>query len=398
MSARPNPRWSPSETKALRESYVSGGLKRAAAALPHRSVYSINCKAHRLGLKVAEPNYHGRSYKLAGADLEEAMRLREQGWSFLRIGARFGMSECSASNALIREQCLRGGFTPAERHENGRLTTAGRERLRWMLKKGLKAVEIQLRLGVSAASVHNERVKYNAELKAKGKALLPPAGNGQSYSGARIGSAKRKEAERLFLEGYGTLKVSRMSGVSKTVCTRIRSKLIRRLKAKGEALPGCDTDGRRRQMKDHLRHVPDELRAKFVELIMQRVSVCRAARIAGIGSSSGYKIRDSLKAEGIAVPRPLLLGKIRPLQRELLNAQAIPPGEMWRYRRLVRDLGDADKARAALRAQIAEEKRSRTFEDKVRLVAQGRAKVAAVHKIVATGPDFTLGGVVGAIL
>jgi len=395
MPAHRNPRWTSSEVAILCEAYPKG-MKAAFEALPHRSVYSINLKAHRLGLKVANPHYHGRSYKLAGTDLEEALRLREAGWSMLKIGAKFGVAECSASNAIIREQCIRGGYTPAERI-NGRLTPESRDRLRWMLKKGLKGVEIQLRLGVSAACVHNERERYNAELKAKGKAPLPPPGNGLRYSGVRVPKEKVKEAERLFLAGYGTLKVSQMAGVSKTVCTRIRGRLIKRLKTKGQILPGCDANGKRRVMREHARHVPEPAKAKLRQLILARVPIRRAASMCGIGASFAYKYRDELKAELGGLPKPRLPGKTRPLQSELLRAQAIPNEHMWRYRALVRELGDCDKARAALRAEISETKRLTTFEQKLEAVARGEVGIGEKLRLKRSDPDFTLGGVVGAI-
>jgi len=392
MPAASTPRWTREEIAILKEAYPKG-MKTAFEALPHRSVYSINVKAHRLGLKVERPHWHGRAYSLSGADLEEAMKLREAGWSFLKIGAKFGVAECSASNAINKERCVREGYTPATREPGGRLTEGSRERLRWMLKKGLKGVEIQLRLGVSAACVHNERTRYNAELKERGKAPLPPPGNGESYSGARVPKEKRKEAERLFLAGYGTLKVSRQSGVSKTVCTRIRKRLIEQLKRKDECLTGCDADGKRRTMRDHSRCVPDEIKAKLKGLILSRVPVRRAAKMCGMGTCTAYKIRDELKASGIDVPKPRLPGRVKPLKREMLEAQAIPSGQIWRYRTFVRELGDADKARAALRAETAAVKDELTFEDKLKLVADGKVGISKVEKFKPADHDFTLGGV-----
>jgi hypothetical protein len=151
-------------------------------------------------------------------------------------------------------------------------------------------------------------------------------------------------------------------------------------------------------MRDHYKHVPDQLKDKFRALVMQRVPVRRSAEICGIGSCTGYKLRDAMLAEGIAVPKPRLPGKTGPLQRELMRAQAIPSEHLWRYRELVRDLGDADAALRALMAEIADAKRNLSFEDQLKLVAQGRMKVAAVQRIAATGPTYTLGGVVGTIL
>jgi hypothetical protein len=398
MPARRNPRWTPSEIAALREVYPGGGLKGALERLPHRSWHSIHVKAQKLGIRCDMTKLCGgeRRCKCAGADLETALRLRAEGWSFAKIGANLGFAESTISNAVLIHDCVAKGYKPAERYPNGRLTPAARERLRWMLKKGLKGVEIQLRLGVSAAAVHNERVRYNAELKANGKALLPPPGCGERYSGARIDASSRKQAERLFLDGYGTRKVSEMTGVSKTVCTRIRNRLIRRLGRKGECLPGCDANGKRRKMRDHARHAPDELKAKLRGLILERVPVRRAAAICGIGSCTAYKIRDAMKAELGDLPPPRLPGRLGPISREMMNRQAIPAGQLWHFRALVKLHGD-EEARRILRAEMAETKRNRTFEQMVEAVA-GSASIGAAFHPRAAGPDYTLGGVTGAIL
>lgn len=398
MPAHRAPRWTPREVAALRDSYRADGLEAAMKLLPGRSWHSIYVKAFKLGIR-CEREPDAPRCRLQGDDLEEAIKLREaDGWSFARIGAHFGIAESSACNAVMIALCTRKGFTPAERHANGRLTERGMERLRWCLKKGLKGVEIQLRLGLSASCIAEQRRRYNAELKANGKAALPPPGNGVAYSGARVSLATRREAERLFLEGFGTLKVSEQTGASKTVCTRIRGRLIRRLKKSGQSLPGCDVDGTRRVMRDHSRHVPDELRAKVRELILQRVPVRRAAAMCGVGTCTAYRIRDALKAELGDIPKPRLPGKTKPLQREMMQAQAIPPASMWRYRLLVRQLGDADQARAALRAELAEAKRNLTFEDQLELIAQGRLKIAAVQHFGPSDHARTLGGVTGEIL
>lgn len=391
MAAHRNPRWSTSELAILREHYPLGGLKATIAMLPGRSWHSIYMKAAGHGLKAPKPD--APRCALAGEKLEQAIRLREEGWSFAKIGAHLGVAESSACNAVLAALCVRQGFTPIERGPNGRMTDAGKERLRWMLKKGLKGVEIQLRTGLSASRIAEERRRYNTELKANGKALLPPPGNGEHYSGVRISAEAKREAERLFLEGYGTAKVAQKSGVSKTVATRIRNKLIARLKRKGQRLPGCDANGKRRQTRDHSRHVPDALKARLRELILARVPVRRAAAICGIGSCSAYRLRDQMKAEGIDIPAPRLPGKTRPLQREMLYAQAIPDGQLWRFRELVREIGDMDRARAALRAEMAEASRTLTFEDRLALVANGRRKIVAVPRLSPADPQMTLGGV-----
>jgi hypothetical protein len=394
VPARRNPRWTASEVAILREHYPTGGCAAVLALLPERSWYAVHVKASKLGIPTSFTNHAPRA-RLQGEQLEEAIRLREiEGWSFGKIGALLGVAEASACNAVLMALCTRKGFTPAERDSNGRLTERGMERLRWCLKKGLKGVEIQLRLGVSASCVAEQRRRYNRELKAKGKAPLPPPGAGESYSGVKLSREKKREVESLFLEGFGTAKVSEKSGVAKTSCTRLRSRLIRRLKREGRALPGCDLDGKRRTMRGHARQIPDELRAKVRALILDRVPVRRAAAIAGVGSCAAYRIRDEMRAElGDAMPKPRLPGRVSKLRAEMLYAQAIPSEHLWRFRQLVHERGE-DEARKLLRAEIAEARRNESVEDKLR---RG-AKIVSVWKPSAADYDRTLGGVVGAIL
>jgi hypothetical protein len=317
-----------------------------------------------------------------------------EGWSFARIGAHFGVSEAGACNAVLNALCVKHGHTPAERHENGRLTERGLERLRWCLKKGLKGVDIQLRLGVTASCIAEQRRRYNRDLKNAGKALLPPPGAGEAYSGVKLSRETKREVERLFLEGYGTAKVAVMSGASKTSCTRIRNRLIRRLKRERQYLPGCDAEGKRRVMKAHNRHIPDELVAKLRELILDQMPVRRAAAICGVGSCTAYRIRDQLKAElGDAMPRPRLPGRVSKLRGEMLYAQAIPNECLWRFRELVRAHGEVE-ARRILRAETADARRNETDEQKL---ARG-LKLANVWRPTRAPYGMTLGGVTAEVL
>jgi len=393
MPAHRAPRWTSAETAVLREVYVRDGLDAAMDRLPGRSWHSIYVKASKLGLK-RERLPDAPKCRLAGQSLDEAIRLREdENWSFARIGARFGLSESAACNAVLNAMCVRRGHTPAERHSNGRLTERGLERLRWCLKKGLKGCDIQLRLGVTASCIAEQRRRYNRELKANGKVLLPPPGAGEAYSGVKLSREKKRDVERLFLEGYGTAKISIKAGVSKTTCTRIRNRLVRRLKRNGESLPGCDPDGKRREMKDHKRHIPEELLGKLRGLILDRVPVRRAAAICGIGTCTAYRVRDALKAElGDLMPTPRLPGRVSKLRAEMLYAHAVDPQHLWRFRELVREHGEGE-ARRLLRAEISEARRNRTFEEELNLVATGKASVGAALNLSTSPPDRTLGGV-----
>lgn len=261
MPAHRSPRWSPAEVAILLDRYPSAGMAGVQLLLPGRSWHSIYVKASKLGLKSERVTDAPRA-KLQGADLEEAIRLREtEGWSFGRIGALLGVAEASACNAVLIALCPRKGFVPAQRDPHGRLTAEGMERLRYALKKGLKGVDIQLRLGLSAACVAEQRRRYNRELKANGKVPLPPPGAGEQYSGVKLTRGMKVEVEELFLKGLGALKVSEHTGAAKTTCTRIRQRLVRRLRRKGEALPGCDVRGVRHVQADSSRFIPEECKA-----------------------------------------------------------------------------------------------------------------------------------------
>lgn len=325
---------------------------------------------------------------MTGERLAEAVRLRDAGWPYTKIGEHFGCSESGASNSIIPALGARAGHRPAERDGRGHLLPREIERLRLMLLKGVKPVEIQLRMGLSASRIAEERRRYNRDLKERGKRPLPPPGNGEKYSGARLPREAKLAVERLYFEGFGGAKISKQTGVSYAHVQRIRQRLVRRLKRKGECLPGCDMTGKRHTMKDHARAITDQQREKLRELILARVPVRRAAAIAGIGSCSAYRIRDALKVElGDEFPAPKLPGRVSKLRAELMYAQAVPAEHLWRFRVLVREHGE-DDARRLLRAEITEARRDETIEQKL---ARG-AKVVPVFK-PSHGYDVTLGGV-----
>lgn len=399
--------WTRQELALLDELYPQGGLQAVTDSLPDRSWRAIQVMAHKRGLRAPVVQQAPKG-KLQGEQLEEAIRLREQDrWSFARIGALFGISESSASNAVISAQCVRQGFTPAQRDENGRLTPEGLERLRLALRRGMKGIDIQLRLGLSASRIAEERRRYSADLKARGKAPLPAPGAGELYSGAKLSRERRRQVEALLQEGYGTLKVHERTGASKTTVTRIRARLVRQLKRKGQALPGCDLDGRRISQKDSVRFIPEEARTKLRGLLLARVPVSRAARECGIGSCSAYRIRDELSAElaasGAELPKPRLPGRVRP---GALPKAWLPTGaaNIYRYRQLSRTHGP-DEARRLIECEMAEQERAEaerrraeatrplTFEEKLARVREGKAAVAPVLRVPSRAPDMTLGGV-----
>lgn len=382
MPARRYPRWTKEEVAILREFYPAEGA-RVIARLPARSVHSIHVKAHKLGLACHRPQAAPR-HALEGEHLERAIALREkQCWSFARIGAEFGISESAACNAVLVALCPRKGYRPAERDSHGRLLPEGVERLRYALKKGLRGADIQLRLGLSASRIAEERRRYNRELKKAGKALLPPPGGGEQYSGVKLSRDQRRDVEDLFLRGLGTQKISERTGISKTSCTRIRRRLVARLRRKGQELPGCDAKGTRHVQAESIRFVTDEQKRLLRQAIMARVPVMRAARDLVIGQSTAYRIRDDLRAElashGLPAPDPVMPGTS---YRRSASAIWPPQGPtaIYAFRELLAIMPfDEAKHRwqAARRAELeAERARPKSFEEQLERIGRGELGIA----------------------
>lgn len=388
--------WSTDELTILRRDYPTGGYQAVILALPHRTWRAVYVMASRLGLRsaVAAP---ARKLTLRGESLKRAVVLREtDGWSYARIGAEFGVCETAASNAIQSALCARLGHRPAERDATGRLVPTEIERMRYMLKKGLRGIEIQRRMAVSAGTVSEQRRRYNAELQARGKALLPPPGNGERYCGAKLTPETKREIERLLLTGMGCPKVSDATGAGKTQVVRIRALLVARLKRRGEALPGCDVDGKRVQVFGSKGFIPEETKDRFRRLILARMSVQRAAKQCGIGGCSAYRLRDGLKAEfaarGETLPPPILLGRMKESARSALKQEAVRPEHKFRLRRLIHELGD-EAGRAVLARQLRAEAPVRSsFENQLARVAAG-ARLVSTFRPSKPLPDMTLGGV-----
>ena len=408
MPRAKSPAWTSEERAVLIELYPALGLNGVADALPDRSWQAIYVMANKLGLrtvctaKAPEP-------KLQGQRLEEAIRLREvEGWSFARIGAHMGVAEASACNAVLIALCPRKGFRPAERDATGRLTPEGLERLRYALRKGMKGLDIQLRLGVSASCVAEQRRRYQADLKARDKAPLPPPGAGAAYSGVKVAVAKKREVEGLLLEGFGAKRVTAQTGVSNTTVGRIRNRLVKRLARKGECLPGCDLAGRRiGAAKASTNYIPPESITALRERLLAREPVARAARALGIGGCSAYRIRNQLAAElaaqGETLPAPNRLGRSAEARRLAREASWLPAGMLRRFRQLAAEIGpDAAKAQivaeiaadkaAVIAARQAEAARPKSFEEQLERVRNG-AKIITITPLRRPGPMMTLGGV-----
>lgn len=394
-----SPAWTSQEIAVLDELYPVAGINGVTDALPERSWRAIYVMASRRGLR-SSVVATAPTPRLVGGNLEEAIRLHERdGWGFGRIGARFGLSEGATCNAVMIALCRRKGYTPAQRDPAGRLTAEGTERLRLMLRKGLKGVEIQLRLGVSASTISLFRRTYQADLKARGKAPLPAPGNGEQYSGRKLTVADRREVEALFLQGLGAKKITERTSVSATQIGRIRNRLIKRLARKSKSLPGCDLKGKRHAVVEHARHLLPEQIEQLRGLLMEGTPVSRAAKIVGIGSCSAYRQRDALKAELAA------RGEVLPVAKnwrsvagssDARQARWLPAGQIFRYRDLSREIG-AEAAKAQILAEMAAAKRAAaaqplTFEQQLERVRNG-ASISTHQPIRRALPDVTFGGV-----
>jgi hypothetical protein len=338
--------------------------------------------------------HRGKQMALHGPLLERAVHLFDaDGLSMEAVAREVGMGAPTVQNAVYAALCVKRGYRPAERDENGYLTTVGRDRLRELLRKGMKHVDIQLRLAISASSVSNERRIYNADLKARGKRPLPLPNNGAAYSGLRITSGQRKEVEQHLL-----------TGISKTVCVRIRLKLVAKLKRKGEVLTGCDRNGKRVKLIEQAARVPDADVERLKALILDRVPVKRAALMSNIGSCTAYRIRDQLREElaarGEVLPTCKKLGRIEGPRADA-RASWLPAGRrnfvLYRAKLIEAD-GNATLARKMTVQAIAE----RDGEDPYLAEQFDRMKRGASlvdrFDYRRSDPSVTLGGVSSGML
>jgi hypothetical protein len=408
MARAKAPAWTPEEIAVLHEIYPAGGINAVTDLLPERSWQAIYVMASKLGIRTQAVTEAPKA-RLQGDHLERAIGMREdQGWSFARIGAELGVSEASACNAVLIALCTRKGFRPAERDAKGRLLPEGIERLRYALRKGYKGVDIQLRLGLSAGRVAEERRRYSRELKAAGKVPLPPPGGGEAYSGVKVSRGKIAEIEAALMQGLGTLKVSERTGASKTTITRARNRLIRKLQRQGKTLPGCDSNGKRVHLVDQLFQIPDAARVEFRRLLIEeRMSAARAGLRAGVGGSNAHFMYQGIVAEfaarGEALPPTKRAPSRGPAWRQIRAEDALyPKGRtaMALYRRYAAEHGYpaarqklADDRAATAVAAREEARRPKSFEEQLAMVAAGKARVVANIPLRRPDPTGTLGGV-----
>lgn len=399
--------WSEEEDEIIRRYYPDNGPKGVALHLTEvkRSLAAISMHAHKLGV-ACNLRAQAPTFRMTQAEIRSAQALHDAGESYTAIAKKLGYAATTVSNALIIEEGKRRGYTPLPRDEFGGLTPDSLAKLREMLRKGMKGVDIQMRAGVSAACVAEQRRRYSAYLRRTRKVPLPQPGNGERYSGAKLAKENVRAAEALFMEGFGQLKIVERTGLSKTSVARIRIKLVRRLRRKKIALPGCELDSTRRRQKESLRFVPEEAKAKLRALLMERVPVLRAAKLSGIGTCTAYKLRDELKAEleerGETLPKPKLPGRVRGKHPEIRALEEwMPEGAagIYHYRALVKAHGE-EEARRILKAEKEEARAAQakktprvlSFEEQLERVRRG-AGLAPAFKPKRADPDFTLGGV-----
>jgi hypothetical protein len=331
--------WLPEEVRILRTVYVKEGVDAALEFLPGRTRQATYVHANSLGIKSEHrPTRRGIYRALA----TEALELRRKGLSCTAIGRELGMCEATATNAVLFAECIEAGHEPLERGPDGRISPAGRARLRGMLAQGLKHRDIQVQCGISASRITYERKLYERELEEAGLAPLPPPGNGERYSGVPVDAAARKLVEGLFLEGFGTAKINERTGISKTSCVRIRARLIKRLKRSGRCLPGCDINGKRRgRLKESLHYNHPKQFERLEELLEAGWTVLRAAAFAGMNRIAADRYVHARRAAGVIYPKREWRGRPAPA------VQAIPNEWRARFRQLLADR-DFDEARKML--------------------------------------------------
>lgn len=394
MTRAPRYRFTPAEIAIVVEVFPTLGAKACAERLPSRSINSIRQRAWRMGL--SDPKSGSAA---AAIDGERVLEVRAQGLSFAKIGAQLGVCEASATNAWSKAACIAAGGTPAKRDSSGALMAREVKRMRGLMLDGRKNCEIALLMAVSASQVTHQRRRFEAELRAQRKGrTLPPPGGGAAYSGRKLSKEQRAAVQALFMEGFGTAKVSDRTGVSRSQCIRIRKRLVKRLARKGECLPGCDRDGRRKVMHQHRRRIPDEAVAALRGLLLERWPVSRAAKHLGIGGCAAYRIRDALAAElaaqGQVLPKPILPGRDR---TESSRADWLPADRRRQFRLLSNDVGMAEAKRRilaeiAMAMSAAPPKRRLSFEEQLAAAAAG-ARIETRVALMRPPPAMTLGGV-----
>jgi uncharacterized protein YerC len=404
------PAYTPREDVTLRKLFPSLGTAACAEKLKRRSPASIKQRAAILGLKPPPDQRHqGLKHSLSDGQADAAMAMHNQGVSFAKIGAQFGICEATATNAVRRAECLHFGGTPAKRDSSGAILAKDIARLRQMLREGRKGCDIARALGISANSVSYHRHRYTAALKLDGSsALLPEPGQGAVYSGRKLSAETRREVTDLLLSGLGKARVARETGASPSQVTRIRGRLVKSLARKGQCLAGCAADGKRLVTLKSTCFITPELVTKFRAHLLARVPVRSAALMTAIGCSTAYRLRDALRAEleaeGKTLPEPILPGRQSPSARA--DTHWLPVGTIYQFRALLETTDFETARRQILEAQAPPISQTlpclttpkaatpcrMSFEEQLVRIRNG-AQLVEVRPITRIMADITYGGV-----
>lgn len=439
--------WTETDIKRLRKLYPSLGQIETAKRM-NRTKAAIAGRAHLLGLEahvIINPPI------VTPEQVDQGIALVECGMGVETAAREIGCTPASFTNAYHIEVGRRRGTIPAPRDRLGGLLPEGVERIREHLRNGAFGWQIMQDCQVSAGCVSEQRRRYAKELAKARKPKLPPPGGGIAYSGVKVPAAKRQAVEQLFLDGFGTLQAFRKTGVSKTVCVRIRAALIRRLKRQGRCLPGCDENGVRRLIKESPAHIHPRQKADLRELLLEGVPVTAAAKIVGMGGSKAYEERDRLKTElaaiGEELPPPRRMGRhafpvgpgtlkqakawtiAKPTveaivaiarviheqheqaeTRRILEEAAakrlaaeerrreVAAAEEQRMRLMDMAIARAAQERPTWRPQPKPEKKKLSFEEQLAAVERGEARIVRKIEIHKPLPEQTLGGISSAML
>lgn len=383
------------------ERFYARGVDEVAALLPNRTPAAIQIRAVKLG--VAGDTPAGLRQACAGEDREAIIALHDQGMGYEAIARLLEVDAQSVTTAVLTIECKRAGFTPAERDAAGGLLPHEAERMYGYLRDGLPGVEIQRRMAVSASCVSH----YRRRLKRAGE-NPPPPGNGLRYSGSRIPDDVRSQVELHFMAGFGAAKVAELAGVQIGFAKKFRRKLVERLAARGECLPGCDASGRRVAVRESASFITDQQKIDLQWLWLHGWPVAPAAKHLRIGGSSAHKIiqtvKEQLVEQGKSFPKAL-----PPARRPALGHQPTPKARPIARPKRAAPIAAFPALKAATiidpaalpeiaRPAPPPPRRRLSFEEQLARIAAGQAGIVPVFKPTRPITDATLGGVGSSLL
>ena len=158
--------------------------------------------------------------------------------------------------------------------------------------------------------------------------------------------------------------------------------------------------------------IPQASIDRLRQLILARMPVTAAARLAGIGPGAAFRVRDAMRAgvaeRGETLPDPVRSGRRKAEPPAALALPGMPTGtaNLYRYRQLLRIHGTEQEALKALQEEQAtaradaeaqrraEASRPKTFEEQLERIRRGEVTISRKIPIPTRAlPDMTLGGV-----